>query len=523
MKALKISLITSLFLCLGLSVKGQNNLAGNTLQDPVQLGRKSESFSYGARIPMMAYTDNYGITGPDVCMEITLAVPMNIVVRHTDMQISDTYIHILDANQNELFYNDDYSGPGHANNPKLAYVSCHLNNGKYYIVSEGKGCTGYLGFQMTGTPSFGYSYEPSTASSQSGPVGAMGGSFGVSPLGGATYSIPIEVPVGVGGAAPQLSITYNSQAGNGLCGYGANLSGLSSITRAPKDAYHDNASQGIKYLADDALYLDGTRLLLSSGTAGQDGAIYNLESDPFTKVITHGTCNSSSNNIWFEVQSSDGMVYKYSTKLSYTNDGSQRVHSWYLTRAEQPTGNFIEYSYDQFEYYVYPVLIAYGTNTSQSNALSNTILFSYETRIDEIPVYFDGKIGSFDKRLKTITCKTNDQVFRTYTLNYNSTGDGTGNRYSRLTSVSERNGQNEELPATEFTWSYLPSASHTAISTTVFNPANLKPGVTYNIHDQTYMAGDMNGDGLPDIVAVGPVGDETVVEYFYADEFRVIS
>ena len=145
-----------------------------------------------------------------------------------------------------------------------------------------------------------------------------------------------------------------------------NLTGLSSITRAPKNAYHDNTTQGIKYLADDALYLDGVRLILSSGTAGQNGAIYNPESDPFTKVITHGTCNSSSNNIWYEVQSSDGMVYWYTTQLSYTNGSSKRIHSWYLTRAIQSTGNFIEFTYDQTEYYVYPVLIAYGTNSNQS-------------------------------------------------------------------------------------------------------------------------------------------------------------
>lgn len=518
MKALKKFLITGLFLCLGLSVKGQNNNAGNTLQNPDQLGTKIQSFSISHRIPMMAYTDTYGVTGPDLFMEITLSVPMDIVVHHADMQIADTYIHILDANGNELYYNDDYTGPGHANNTKLAHVSCHLSAGKYYIVSEGKGCTGFLGFNMTGNPSFGYSVEPSTTSSQSGPVGAMGGSFGVSPLGGATYNIPIEVPLGVGGATPQMSIAYNSQAGNGLCGYGFNLTGLSSITRGPKDAYHDNTAQGAKYLADDALYLDGTRLILSSGSAGQDGAIYNPESDPFTKVIAHGTCNSSSNNTWYEVQGSDGMVYWYTTKLSYNNGSSQRIHSWYLTRAIHPTGNYVEYTYDQSEYYVYPVLIVYETNTNQTNALSNTILFSYETRDDVIPVYFDGKKGSFNKRLKTITSKTNDQVFRTYTLNYNTTGDGTGNKYSRLTSVSESNGQNESLPATQFTWSYLPTASHTATSTIVNNPGNLKPGVTYNYQDQTYMAGDMNGDGLPDIVAVGPVEDETVVEYFYAND-----
>lgn len=520
MKALKISLITSLFLCLGLSVKGQNNTEGNTLQNPVDLGTKNQNFTYSTgRMPMMIFTDTYGVAGPDMFIKATLSCPMEIEIIHADLNIHDSYLHILNSAGVEIAYNDNNYGNG-ASNPLMAYIKTTLAAGTYYFVTEGKGCTGYIGVIINGTIDFGYSVAPSTTNSQSGPVGAMGGSFGVSPLGGATYNIPIEVPVGVGGLQPLLSIAYNSQAGNSLCGYGMNLTGLSSITRAPKDSYYDNAAQGIKYLADDALYLDGIRLILSSGTAGQDGAIYNPESDPFTKVITHGTCNSSSNNIWFEVQSSDGMVYKYLTKLSYTNGSSQRVHSWYLTRAEQPTGNFIEYSYDQSEYYVYPVLIAYGTNTSQSNALSNTILFVYQDRNDVLPVTFDGKKGSFNKRLKTITCTTNDQVFRTYTLDYDDTTDGTGNKYSRLISVSESNGQSESLPATQFVWSYLPSTLHTTNYAHIHTPGNLSTGVTYVYADQTYMTGDMNGDGLPDIVTVGPVGNEMVVEIFYADEFQ---
>ena len=520
MKALKISLITSLFLCLGLSVKGQNNTEGNTLQNPVDLGTKNQNFTYSTgRMPMMIFTDTYGVAGPDMFIKATLSCPMEIEIIHADLNIHDSYLHILNSAGVEIAYNDNNYGNG-ASNPLMAYIKTTLAAGTYYFVTEGKGCTGYIGVIINGTVDFGYSVAPSTASSQSGPVGAMGGLFGVSPLGSATYSIPIDVPLGVGGMEPKISIAYNSQSGNGLCGYGMNLTGLSSITRAPKNAYHDNTTQGIKYLADDALYLDGVRLILSSGTAGQNGAIYNPESDPFTKVITHGTCNSSSNNIWYEVQSSDGMVYWYTTQLSYTNGSSQRIHSWYLTRAIQSTGNFIEFTYDQTEYYVYPVLIAYGTNSNQSNALSNTILFSYETRDDVIPVYFDGKKGSFNKRLKTITCKTNDQVFRTYTLNYNTTGDGTGYKYSRLTSVSEKNGQNESLPAIQFTWSYLPSTSHTTNYAHIHTPGNLLNGATYVYADQTYMAGDMNGDGLPDIVTVGPVGNEMVVEIFYADEFQ---
>jgi len=351
------------------------------------------------------------------------------------------------------------------------------------------------------------------------PVGGMGGTFGVSATGGATYSIPIDVPQGVGGLQPQLSIVYNSQAGNGLCGYGANISGLSSITRGPKDIYHDGAAKGMRYLADDALYLDGVRLILSSGTAGQNGAVYNPESDPFTRVIAHGTCTSTANNTWYEVQSRDGMVYRYGynpdlntdthSRLSYTDDyGAQKIHSWYLSYVSQPTGNYMTYEYDIINLCVYPYRIRYGNNTYQSNSLTNTIEFTYnEDRTDSIPVIIDGKRGSMKRRLHSITGMTGSSVYRTYTLNYNTTGDGVACKFSRLTSVTEKNAQNQTLPPTTVYWSYLPPISYTASVLTVNQPTNINPFVSFPFADQSYMAGDFNGDGRSDIAGIALVGE----------------
>ena len=53
-----------------------------------------------------------------------------------------------------------------------------------------------------------------------GVVGAIGSVVDVGGLGVATYTIPLELPEGIGGVQPSLSVTYNSQSGNGLLGWG---------------------------------------------------------------------------------------------------------------------------------------------------------------------------------------------------------------------------------------------------------------------------------------------------------------
>src|SRR5262249_22827231 len=77
------------------------------------------------------------------------------------------------------------------------------------------------------------------------------GSFDVSPVGVATYTIPIEVPPGTAGMTPSLTLQYSSGAPNGLLGMGWSLGGLPSITRCPRTVAQDGARGGVNYDMND--------------------------------------------------------------------------------------------------------------------------------------------------------------------------------------------------------------------------------------------------------------------------------
>jgi len=98
--------------------------------------------------------------------------------------------------------------------------------------------------------------------------GSVGGSFGVSDGGIATYSVPIQVPPGTNGLQPNLALNYSSQGGYGMLGVGWSLGGLSMITRCPRTVAQDGYREPINYDNDannDEYCYGGQRLLRVGG------------------------------------------------------------------------------------------------------------------------------------------------------------------------------------------------------------------------------------------------------------------
>jgi RHS repeat-associated protein len=186
--------------------------------------------------------------------------------------------------------------------------------------------------------------------------GMLQGQFGVSPTGAATYTVPIGIPPGVAGIAPNLSLIYNSQSGDGLAGQGWELSGLSAIHRCPKSRAQDGSTEPVQVTtSSDGLCLDGERLhRVLNGTSDWT---YYTEFDQFANIgatIDNSLPNSSLKISKFTVTTKSGEVRTYgahqTTRVKWVNapaNGAQEeTLMWLLDRVADPWGNYFDVHYN---------------------------------------------------------------------------------------------------------------------------------------------------------------------------------
>ncbi|MEZ4297511.1 MAG: SpvB/TcaC N-terminal domain-containing protein [Polyangiaceae bacterium] len=115
-------------------------------------------------------------------------------------------------------------------------------------------------------------------------VGSLQGTFSVTPTGEASFLLPISVPSGRAGIEPRMALQYDSAAGDGVLGQGFSITGLSAITRCPKNLPQDSEIQSVEYAEGDKLCLDGKPLVaVLSGDAGKRE--YRTLPDTFVKVV----------------------------------------------------------------------------------------------------------------------------------------------------------------------------------------------------------------------------------------------
>ncbi len=262
--------------------------------------------------------------------------------------------------------------------------------------------------------------------------GATVDNLSVSLSGGVNYSIPIAVPPGLNGVHPQIAITYDSHAGNGLAGWGWNVSGVSVITRIPSTLFHDNEMDGVDFDSRDRFALDGQRLIVKTGTYGGDGTVYQTEQYSNLKIVSYGSHPDTgvSGPSSFKVFYPDGSIGYYG------NSGNSRSKTDYaITYWENPQGVRISYVYNKEHNALSIDKISYGSTGTSGHM--NEITFNYESRSREEQSFINGTEFKRGKRVEDIRVSANQNVYRNYFLTYDT---NTILDYDRLVSVRESNG-----------------------------------------------------------------------------------
>ncbi|ANI90119.1 hypothetical protein A9P82_12995 [Arachidicoccus ginsenosidimutans] len=323
-------------------------------------------------------------------------------------------------------------------------------------------------------------------------VGAIAGNASVSLTGAATYTIPIQLPPGTNGLEPSVSVSYSSESGDGVAGWGWSLNASTVITRAGKNTYYNGSTSPINYTnSNDAFILDGQRLMVVSGNNGADGTIYGTENESFAKIQSFGGSETSGPD-YFVVTTKDGkiMEFGHTTDSKLNTDNGQSTMMWYLDKVTDQNGNFMKYQYtiNSTDRDFALTEIDYTGNTISGLQPYNKVLFTYTVRQywQDRRKYVSGASLVSPFNLSNISVK--DQLgntVRSYNCGYNLV-----NNVYYLASVSETGSDGTSLTPTTFTY-----GDSSNIADMVWSGST--PLINGAV-DLTY--GDYNGDGRMDVL-----------------------
>jgi RHS repeat-associated protein len=289
-------------------------------------------------------------------------------------------------------------------------------------ISAGLTPTDVNTFLSAANPTGSTNTDALTAINTSLAVGQIPISSSVSPTGAKCYNVPIDIVPGRQGFQPNISLSYNSQAENGLLGMGWNINGLSSIDRVNKNVFFDGKNDVVNLSNDDAFLLDGVRLMDNGNR--QNPSIIRFFTTKGDIMITafYSYLNNISYIQYFRVQYPNGLVGIF----GFQDNTSSRL-SYPITKLTDLNGNTIIFSYKSDNadlnsgttnevYYIDE--INYGQCSDKPNFAK--IKFTYETRPDQAFALQSTKTCIYRKRLNKIQTQINleTEPLRIYDLKY---------------------------------------------------------------------------------------------------------
>jgi len=315
------------------------------------------------------------------------------------------------------------------------------------------------------------STRPNVISVPKGPgsIEGLGESFEANLNSGSVReTVKIDLPPGTSGLAPSLALTYDSGQGNGPLGIGWSL-GLSTI--------QVQTEKGLpRYDGTDRYLLDGAELVPVGGE------VYRLKIEGrFVRAQWKG-------DHW-EVDAPDGRTLRYgvSSNGRVSSADETQVFSWALEDMIDRFRNRIGYFYEKDGGQLYLTEIQYNRRTG---AADNRVVLEYEPRPDVVTDCRPRFCVETGRRLRVISAYSRGQLVRRYRLDYQE-----GNGLSLLSAVTQYGSDGTTaLPPVRFWYSaFSPEGARPFEMQSV--PGRI-PGPAAG-NDELV---DIDGDGFPDLL-----------------------
>lgn len=258
-----------------------------------------------------------------------------------------------------------------------------------------------------------------------------GAAFGMERLDVSTFtgavstSIPLEVPPGLAGMQPQLTLQYNSQGGNGWVGRGWMLD-MGQVNRS--------LEEGIPTCDDavDTFQFNGDDLIEDTSTG-----YYHTRKENFFKIEKLSSPANRSGTYWLLTTKSGAKMrfgYNADSEVYLEDENGGCAFNWMLDQVKDIHQNSLEIEYDDTSdpgtAYLHRIIYTYHSGAPAGPL--RIIEFSTEARPDPRESYRTGFYQSFSRRLNEIVeyidydgdeAQGSGELVRQYRFNYHDIYD----------------------------------------------------------------------------------------------------
>ncbi len=295
--------------------------------------------------------------------------------------------------------------------------------------------------------------------------------------GTAQTSVPVLVPQGRKGIAPNLALSYSSASRNGWCGVGWNLD-MGSIERSTKKGipkYRD---------ADDAFQMS---------FQGSSSELVNTGANEFRLKIESAFMRVRQSGTGWEVADKTGTRYLFGSATGVETN-ALGTFKWLLDKVIDAHGNTMKITYQNDGGFTYLSRIDYVGNDITGDAPTHSVEFVLEDKPDWTVSFAGGTRVENRRRLKEIVIRVRGALARRYRLEY--TQSATSGRSLLTRVVQYGSDEASTMPTVTFTYD---DRWHGWEQNEKFNC----PDGVYtadNARDQGRRLADVNGDGLTDLL-----------------------